>query len=394
MHECKGKYNAICIHERFSKMKKVTIIQKALPKYRLEFYNKLRDKLYENNVELNLIYGKRNKRDALKGDEADLDWGICVPNKIFKLGSTELYWQPCLKHLKNSDLVIAEQANKLLINYLLSFQRLFTPRKFAFWGHGFNRQSNPKAVGNKFKSFYLTQCNWWFAYTDNVKQYLLKNSYPEENITSVQNAIDTQGLSQAYAATTEVELESIREELNITSQNVAIYCGGIYKEKRISFLIEACDLIRKEIPDFELIVIGSGIDAPLLKEAAETRSWLHYLGPKFGQDRVKYFKLASVFLMPGLVGLAVLDSFALQTPMITTDFPFHSPEIEYLRHGENGLISENNLESYAATVVKVFKDDALRAKLVAGCVESSKNYTVDKMVANFSQGILQCLSQN
>ncbi|WP_242928744.1 glycosyltransferase family 4 protein [Pontibacter vulgaris] len=375
-------------------MKKVTIIQKALPKYRLEFYNKLRDKLYENNVELNLIYGKRNKRDALKGDEAELDWGICVPNKIFRIGSTELYWQPCLGHLKHSDLVIAEQANKLLINYLLSFQRLFTPRKFAFWGHGFNRQSDPAAVGNKFKSFYLNQCNWWFAYTNNVKQYLLQNAYPETNITCVQNAIDTQALSKAYADTSKAELDAIKKELNINSANVAIYCGGIYKEKRINFLIDACDLIRKQIPDFELIILGSGIDVALVQEAAKSRNWVHYLGPKFGLERVKYFKLASAFLMPGLVGLAVLDSFSLQTPMITTDFPFHSPEIEYLQHGINGLISENNLESYAATVIKVFKDNVLREKLVQGCQEAAANYTVDKMVANFSQGILQCLSQN
>jgi L-malate glycosyltransferase len=38
-------------------------------------------------------------------------------------------------------------------------------------------------------------------------------------------------------------------------------------------------------------------------------------------------------LMPGLVGLAVLDAFADGIPRVTTVIEYHSPEIEYLVPG-------------------------------------------------------------
>ena len=39
---------------------------------------------------------------------------------------------------------------------------------------------------------------------------------------------------------------------------------------------------------------------------------------------------ANLMLIPGLVGLAVVDSFAAQCPVVTTDFRGHSPEFEYI----------------------------------------------------------------
>ncbi|MCC9135060.1 glycosyltransferase family 4 protein [Pontibacter silvestris] len=373
--------------------KKVVIIQKILPHYRIDFFNRLKNALQKYQVDLHLIYGKSSNQDALKSDEVELDWATYVPNKVFKINTKELYWQPCYKFLTGADLVIAEQANKLLINYLLSFQRLTTSRKFAFWGHGLNRQDDPSSPANRFKSFFLSQCDWWFAYTESVKQFLISNSsFPEERITTVQNAIDTTALLKAYAEQSPQNALNTKEELGINSEHVAIYCGGIYKEKRIDFVIEACDIIKTKIHDFHLIVIGSGADAAIVKEAARSRPWIHYLGPKFDNEKVKYFKISTAFLMPGLVGLAVLDAFALQTPMVTTDFPFHSPEIEYLEHEANGLITKNNLDDYAFNVVSLLLDNDQHSKLVAGCKKAAEKYTLNQMVNNFTEGILRCLA--
>jgi hypothetical protein len=45
----------------------------------------------------------------------------------------------------------------------------------------------------------------------------------------------------------------------------------------------------------------------------------------------------------------------LETPIITTNYPFHSPEIDYLENGINGLVAENNIEDYSKTVIEVLK---------------------------------------
>jgi glycosyltransferase involved in cell wall biosynthesis len=370
-------------------MKKVLIIQRLLPHYRIDFFNKLKFTLAARGVELSLVYGKDPR--AQKKDEADLEWATYIDNKEITIGSTSVFWQPCLPYLAGKDLVIVEQANKNLINYLLLVRRMFSGQKIAYWGHGRNRQADANDMRNRFKKAFLNQCDWWFAYTSKVKDYLVGNSFPEEKITTVQNAIDTTQLSQLYASLTEADLDVIRVQTGITSGNIALYVGGLYKEKRIEFLIEACDLVRTVVKDFHLIVVGAGPDAGLVKEAIATREWLHYAGPKFGIDKVKYFKLSKLFLMPGLVGLAVLDSFALQTPIITTDYPFHSPEIEYLENGVNGIISENTVQSYARSVINLLQDHNQRKRLMEGCRFSAGQYTLDQMVSNYANGILTCL---
>jgi hypothetical protein len=95
--------------------------------------------------------------------------------------------------------------------------------------------------------------------------------------------------------------------------------------------------------------------------------------------------------MPGLVGLGILDCFALETPLITTEFQFHSPEIDYLQNGINGIISENSLESYVQAVQLVLTSDTLLQRLIDGCRKSAPIYCTEKMISNFAGGIYGAL---
>ena len=372
-------------------MKKVLILQKVLPEYRVAFFNKLRDRLLQNNVELDLIYGNGSKEELLKKDKVDIPWAKSKKNKIFNIAGKEIYWQPVLNELPGYDLVIAEQANKLIINYLLNLKRSFSSQKFAYWGHGKNMQAQNKALGNIYKRYFLNKCDWWFAYTASVKDYLKNNGFPQEKITVVQNAIDTTLLKQQYNDVNADEVLELKKSLNINSEHIGIYCGGMYPEKRLPFLIEACDLIRERVSDFSMIFVGAGIDQNIVKNAAEKRNWMHYVGPKRGSEKAAFFKLSDLFLMPGLVGLAVLDAFNTQTPMITTDYEYHSPEIEYLKSGENGIITTNNLSDYVENVVHILINNKVQNDLIKGCIEASEKYTIEVMVENFANGIEKAL---
>lgn len=372
-------------------MKKVAIIQRTLVQYRREFFDGLKNALAEEGVELTLIYGKQNSEEGLKNDEVELEWSKYVPNKEIKFGNRTLIWQPCLQELKDKDLIVVESANKLILNYLLMAQRRLFNVRLCFWGHGRNRQDNANSFANQFKYLFLKQCDWWFAYTSGVKDFLIEKGYPGEQITIVQNAIDTQFIQQEYAQITDLEVAELKEELSIEGEQVGIFCGGIYPEKRIDFLLEACLKIKQEVPNFQMIFIGSGVDASKITQAAARHSWIHYVGPKFGKDRVKYFKISALFLMPGLVGLGILDAFALETPIVTTHYEFHSPEIEYLEQGKNGLIVDNTIDHYSQAVTQLLLSGDYKQMLV-NCRDSAKKYTIETMVENFKTGILKALN--
>jgi L-malate glycosyltransferase len=372
-------------------MKTVLIIYKFLPQYRLDFFSKLKSSLLKDDIDLKVIYGKLKNNDSFKKDEVDFDEGIYIPNRTIKIGKTELVWQPCLSHIKNKDIIIVEQANKLLLNYFLMFSRHFYKFSFALWGHGRNMQENPNSLRNKFKYLFIRRCDWWFAYTKGVKKFLKNNKYPEGKITVVQNAIDTLFLREHYLNISDQEVQKLKADLNINSSRIGIYCGGMYPGKRLEFIIESCMRIKKEVPDFHMLFIGAGIDSFKVIDTEKNNKWIHYLGPKFGFDKVKYFKMASIQLMPSCLGLGILDSFAMETPIITTENSNHGPEIEYLENGINGIITTDSVEKYSEAVIKILNTDQYK-ELMEGCRKSSEIYTVENMVENFKTGIINCMT--
>jgi L-malate glycosyltransferase len=365
--------------------KQVTIIVRFLPQYRVDFFNGLRLALSNRGICLDLIYGKNS--EVSRGDEVDLEWATALKNRTCRFGEVELYWQSVPKRVRQSDLVILMQENKMLNNYALLWKSLFNNRRrLAFWDHGMNLQAESNSLGNRFKRLYSTKVDWWFAYTEGVKQFVRQIGFPEQRITVVENAIDTRALVRESAKIGSHELDAFRRQSGLGSGPLGIYCGGMYKEKRIEFLLQACEAVRQRVPTFEMIFLGTGTDAPLVKAFCSRHQWAHYPGPLFGLARIPYFKVANVFLMPGALGLVILDAFALETPLVTTSFPYHGPEFEYLRHGENGILTADNLDDYVSGVIAAVSCGDLRTKLQEGCRRSASHYTVENMIGNFVAG--------
>lgn len=375
--------------------KRVVIIYRFLPQYRKLFYQRLRGRLARSGIELSLVYGDGSADDRAKRDLVHIAWAIHVPNRIFSVLGMQFYWQPVLRHVRSADMVIVEQASKLLVNYVLFTQQALGRQRMAFWGHGRNFQVHrSSSLGEAVKRFVSRRAHWWFAYNDLSARIVRKLGYPACRITSVQNAIDTRGLIDARIRLTDEALEGIRQELGLHGNNVCIFAGGLYPDKRLGFLVEACDLVRSEVKDFELLVLGAGPEQSELERAARTRPWLHLVGPKFDEKKVPYFALSKLQLLPGLVGLAVLDSFALEVPLVTTGVPFHSPEIDYLVPDQNGLLVEDfeDVRAYAAAITRVLTDSTVRNRLIEGCRQARNTYTLEAMVENFATGIESALA--
>ncbi len=212
----------------------------------------------------------------------------------------------------------------------------------------------------------------------------------------VQNAIDTVALRQWRAAIGRESIPPLRARWNVHGGTVAIFVGSLYNEKGISFLLDAAHAIRHRINDFELVVVGAGPDQGFVQRAASEYAWIHYHGPRFGWEKVQLFSLARVMLLPGLAGLGVLDSFALEVPLVTIDLEGHGPEIEYLENGKNGikLAAGTNPDEYAEAVASLMTDEARLRQLRAGCRAAADVYTLEAMVQRFADGVLGALGKD
>jgi glycosyltransferase involved in cell wall biosynthesis len=294
-----------------------------------------------------------------------------------------------------ADLVIVTQEAKLLVNYLLHAWREVGRIRMAYWGHGAGfRRNRLSWITEWGKQGLASRVDWWFAYTEKSARALSAAGVARSRITVVNNAIDTRSLVAARRAISDEDLETWRARLGVRSENVGVFVGGMYKEKRLDFLLQSCRRIREAVGDFEVIFVGDGPEADRVRVEAGVEPWIHYLGPLFGEDKVGPLALGTVLLMPGLVGLAILDSFALEVPLVTTSVPYHSPEIDYLDDGVNGVVvpMSAGVDGYAGAVASLLSEPGRLTRLREGCRVSAGEYSVEHMAERFAGGVLAALA--
>lgn len=370
-------------------MARVTIIQRVLPHYRIPFFVGLRQRLLAEDIDLQLIYGDEYAGSVPRTVPLETPWATFAPNMYFQLAGRELVWQHLPADQLKADLLIFEQASRLLNNYGFLLTR--RKGKIAFFGHGKNLQSTGWPWTEKLKAKLINRVDWWFAYTDISRQIVAAASFPPQKITTVQNCIDSVALKRALDGVTTDDIDRVRRRHGLVGANIGLFCGGLYPLKKIDFLLKACQMIRKRVKDFELVVIGDGPQASQIAAAARRFDWVHPVGHCVGEQLAPYLRCAKALLMPGLVGLVVIDSFVAGVPLITTDNGIHSPEIAYLENGRNGLMTPDSISAYADTVVAYLESDALQAQLRQGCAASAAMLSIENMVANFAAGIQDCL---
>ena len=238
----------------------------------------------------------------------------------------------------------------------------------------------------------LTATDWYFGYTSGIVPYLTQHGVSADRITAVQNAVDTSELRKSLESISDDEVARAKAELRVADAPTGIYCGILEPTKHVPFLIEAARLVRRQIPNFQLLIVGSGPDRAWVEEVAGANPWIHYLGQKFGREKALALRMADIFVLPGRVGLAVLDSFAAGLPLFTTDLTIHGPEASYLVDGENGRKTAHHLQTYADAVVETLSSPSLLEQLRQTAAATASQYTIEAMAENFRRGIKQCLA--
>lgn len=370
-------------------MKKAVIFQYRLLHYRTKLFEQLRAACAAKGIQLELVHGQASRRESVKKDEGTLSWAHRVRNRFVEIGNRDIVWQPFPAALKDADLVVVMQESRILSNYPLLLSRLWSRRKVGYWGHGKNFQSDaPTGLREQWKNFLINRVDWWFAYTEMTVDILQKSGYPAAQITCLDNAIDSSSFKADLASCSVQEIDAEKARLGIDAKApVGVFCGSLYPDKRLGLLVDSADLIRKAVPDFAMVVIGDGPSMPELKAAAASRPWMHLLGVRKGKEKALYFRMGDVMLNPGLVGLHVVDAFCAGMVMMTTSTARHSPEVAYLRDGENGIYSGDTPAQYSHAVLDVIQDSARLQRMKGNALADSERYTLENMVQRFADGI-------
>jgi glycosyltransferase involved in cell wall biosynthesis len=363
------------------------IVQEYVPDYRVAFFTRLRDELERSSIRLVVAAGAAAGEQANRADDAGAaaDFVVRVRTRQLRVGGTTLSLRS-LDHLaRESDLVIAEQA----VRHLDIYRFLLRPQglRVALWGHGRNYVSAQTRIENRIKRLLTLRASWFFAYTPGGAEAVVASGFPPQRVTVVQNSIDTSSLRKLVSAVTVDERTELESVMNVSPGTTCLFVGALDSSKRLDFLFAACRIAYERLPEFALIVAGDGPRRAMVEETATQEPWLRYFGRASPSEKARLAAVSTALLMPGRVGLVAVDSFALETPIFTTDWPWHAPEFEYLRAGENAVITADDVGAYSEAIVRALSDRDVIHALRAKCREDAAKYSVEAMAQRFSDGV-------
>src|SRR6516162_8606508 len=87
----------------------------VLTRYRIPFHEGVRNRLNSWGIAYDILFGKPDAKYPADSDEgnkaglAPLSWGKPVANRYFHLGHRSVLWQPVLREIWASDLVVIGQ---------------------------------------------------------------------------------------------------------------------------------------------------------------------------------------------------------------------------------------------------------------------------------------------
>lgn len=371
-------------------MRKVVILQEYVPQYRVPFFDLLYERAKSYDVDLRVGFGDVSASQASRNDSSPLKCGIHIDQKEWRLAGRRVVLRRTSEAIRGADLVILEQARRNIDAYRLLAAKRSSDPLVALWGHGRDYTRQASSLEQGLSRWLTSKADWFFAYTTGAMETVVAQGFAPENVTVVQNSIDTAGLRAGVGAVGHRSVQLFME-LHDLHGKTALFIGALDSSKRLSFLEEASRLAHNVDSKFRLLIAGEGELRSEVEDWAGRDSWISYLGPLSGHEKALAMASSQILTVPGRVGLVAVDSFAAGLPIITTKWPWHAPEFEYLEDGRNALVTANETADYAASLIDILNDRPQLLRLQAAASEDAERYTVQGMAERFLTGILSAL---
>ncbi|MGR5177884.1 glycosyltransferase family 4 protein [Vibrio mediterranei] len=337
-------------------MKKIYIVQPAVPEYRVGFFN-----LISKNYDLRLF---ASEVDFLNVKSVKSLKNLSFVG-VFKTILDVFFWQkglPIWNICREADAVVIN-GNPRILNYMLLFALLKLFRvPSVWWGHGWSAGSH--GLFAKFR-IQLSRCaTARLFYTDFEKDKInLAKTY------ALNNGLDSDKIVK-FREKDGRNYESETKEL--------IFVGRLTNKSNLSYLIDA---MRNVNTNVHLKIIGDGECSNELRIKVKELSLQHrieFLGAIFDEKKLaQHMNIAHGFIYPGSVGLSLIHAFNYGLPAILhNNRESHMPEFAAFSNGVNGLsYDEECSKSLVDTINKFERLDGVELQRLSVNAEKSVELT-------------------
>ena len=332
------------------------------------------------------------------GTALDISNNCVVRVRYLSLGPIQIAWVPCIRwFIRNRpDVVILIDQVKILSNHVVHLLAKVLGTKVIYYGHGKNHQASQSRSGmvaglaHLLRKATLGTADGIILYDVEGRRALSQLGIKRRTFIA-NNTLDVEPMLEAFGQLDEnLEASELRSSLGLAPNTfVLTFLGRLIPEKRVGFFLETINALHKVSGrPVHGVIVGDGPDREELVGAANGLP-VSFLGYRSGDSLRRLLLASNVVYLPGMVGLAIVEAFCAGRPLLTIDHDFHSPEITYLRHGENGVLIPSFDSQLAAAEIRRLMDDPryLRRLSVAARETAETDCQPDVMFDAFIEAI-------
>jgi len=166
-------------------------------------------------------------------------------------------------------------------------------------------------------------------------------------------------------------------------QKVALYVGRLSPDKNLEILIPAMEKVLNKNKDTQLLMVGYfeyEEELKRLSEESSARDNIKFTGRMSREDLGVAYGAADVFVFPSVKdtqGLVLAEAALAGLPIVMVD----EPVTEIVRHQQNGLIVDNNVEAIAEALTSILQNEELTKNMSKKSIELAAEYSEAKQTA-------------
>ena len=224
----------------------------------------------------------------------------------------------------------------------------------------------------------------WLSYYRNVPTITVSNSS--------KNDLQALGIKKVCVVSVGVNVTPLSHVSQKESNATIVFIGRLKRHKSPHHAIQAFSLIKKQIPDAKMWVIGDGYMSEELQKHAHKD--IIFYGRVNDELKYELLKKAHLVLVPSIRegwGLVVTESNAMGTPAVAYNVPGLRDSV--IDEETGILVKENSPSDLASSAVSLLKDTSRLNRLSSNALSFSKQFNWNNTASEFDK-IIKSVSQS
>ncbi|WP_350291626.1 glycosyltransferase [uncultured Croceitalea sp.] len=283
---------------------------------------------------------------SINVEDGGLRWKFIKNKWIYK---EAILWQSgllrFLRKEKFDDVIFLANAYYLSTWFAVFYLKL-TGKKVYMWTHGVI--TTKKDWKWRLRKVFYGLSDGLMLYGHKAKAVMVKNGFPERKLHVIYNST---GSVNDLIATNEISIESrnnTKQQLfKYSDLPIVIFVGRLTYVKKLDQILQAAHILHQEDFKINVLYVGDGQarkDLESLAQSLNISEYCHFYGACFKKEELEeLFKISSLCISPGEVGLTAMSALGNGTPVLShDDFNYQMPEYEAIEPGINGMLFKRN----------------------------------------------------